>query len=114
MIEVHLQRFPLKQTTTQRVPEDIDPGTIKRLENPFGRLRFALCVVGVDGGDHNVELSKTIVGEIERSVGVRAAPQDVADALVAAGASLFTIGVGGPDYDLGLVKEWIVWRDAQQ
>jgi probable F420-dependent oxidoreductase len=52
--------------------------------------------------------------EIERSVGVQAPPQDVADALVAAGASLFTIGVGGPGYDLGLVKEWIAWRDAQR
>jgi probable F420-dependent oxidoreductase len=52
--------------------------------------------------------------EIERSVGVSAPPQDVADGLVAAGAGLFTIGVGGPDYDLGLVKEWIAWRDAQR
>jgi probable F420-dependent oxidoreductase len=48
-------------------------------------------------------------GEIERSIGVSAAPQDVA-----AGAGLFTIGVGGPDYDLGLVKEWVAWRDAQR
>jgi probable F420-dependent oxidoreductase len=53
-------------------------------------------------------------GEIERSVGVSAPPQDVADGLVAAGASLFTIGVGGPDYDQGLVKEWVAWRDAQR
>ena len=51
--------------------------------------------------------------EIERSVGVKAPPQDVADALVAAGAGLFTVGVGGPDYDLGLVKEWVAWREAQ-
>jgi hypothetical protein len=53
-------------------------------------------------------------GEIERSVGVSVPPTEVADGLVAAGASLFTIGVGGPDYDLGLVKEWIAWRDAQR
>ncbi len=45
---------------------------------------------------------------------MQAPPQDVADGLVAAGATLFTIGVGGPDYDLGLVKEWIAWRDAQR
>src|SRR5690606_11935641 len=52
-------------------------------------------------------------GEIERSVGVSRPPQEVADDLVAAGASLFTIGVSGPDYDLGLVKEWVAWRDAR-
>jgi probable F420-dependent oxidoreductase len=51
--------------------------------------------------------------EIERSIGVSARPQDVADALVAAGATLFTIGIGGPDYDMDLVKQWIAWRDAQ-
>jgi alkanesulfonate monooxygenase SsuD/methylene tetrahydromethanopterin reductase-like flavin-dependent oxidoreductase (luciferase family) len=52
-------------------------------------------------------------GEIERSIGVRVPPQDVADGLVAAGATLFTIGVSGPDYDLGLVKEWVAWRDGR-
>jgi hypothetical protein len=44
---------------------------------------------------------------------VSAPPRDVADGLVAAGAGLFTIEAGGPDYDLGLVKEWIAWRDAR-
>jgi alkanesulfonate monooxygenase SsuD/methylene tetrahydromethanopterin reductase-like flavin-dependent oxidoreductase (luciferase family) len=53
-------------------------------------------------------------GRIERSVGVSAPPHEVADALVTAGASLFTVGVSGPDYDLGLVKEWVAWRDAQR
>jgi hypothetical protein len=32
---------------------------------------------------------------------------------VEAGATLFTIGVDGPDYDLTLVKDWISWRDAR-
>jgi len=49
--------------------------------------------------------------EIERSIGVQKAPDEVADALVAAGATLFTVGVGGPDFDLGLLKQWIAWRD---
>ncbi|OZM78635.1 LLM class F420-dependent oxidoreductase [Pseudonocardia sp. MH-G8] len=53
-------------------------------------------------------------GEIERSVGVGTPPEQVGDALVAAGARLFTVGVSGPDYDLGLVKEWVAWRDAQR
>ncbi|MCA1677368.1 MAG: LLM class F420-dependent oxidoreductase, partial [Actinobacteria bacterium] len=53
-------------------------------------------------------------GEIVRSIGVSDPPAEVADGLVAAGATLFTIGIGGPNYDMGLLKEWIGWRDAQQ
>jgi hypothetical protein len=33
--------------------------------------------------------------------------------LLAAGAGLFTVGVGGPDYDLTGLREWIAWRDSQ-
>ena len=51
--------------------------------------------------------------EIERSIGVQKGPDEVGDALVAAGASLFTVGFGGPAHDLGLLKEWIAWRDAR-
>ncbi|WP_434056434.1 LLM class F420-dependent oxidoreductase [Georgenia sunbinii] len=50
---------------------------------------------------------------IERSVGVKHSPAEVGDALVAAGATLFTIGAEGPDYDLSLLKDWIAWRDAR-
>lgn len=51
--------------------------------------------------------------EIERSVGVKQPPEEVGDALVDAGATLFTVGVSGPDYDLGLLRRWIAWRDAR-
>jgi len=51
---------------------------------------------------------------IERSVGVeRMSPAEHGEALVDAGATLFTIGTDGPDYDLSLVKDWISWRDAR-
>ncbi|QTE28503.1 LLM class F420-dependent oxidoreductase [Pengzhenrongella sicca] len=50
-------------------------------------------------------------GLIERSGAVTAPPAEVADDLVAAGATLFTIGVNGPDYDLSLVRAWTAWRD---
>lgn len=49
--------------------------------------------------------------EIERSCGVNGSPEEQAADYLEAGASLFTIGVGGPDYDLGLVRDWVAWRD---
>ena len=52
-------------------------------------------------------------GEIERSVGAQGDPKDVGEALAAAGASLFTVGVNGPDYDLSKLKDWIAWRDSR-
>jgi probable F420-dependent oxidoreductase len=52
-------------------------------------------------------------GEIERSCAVEKAPAAVADALLDAGVRLFTVGIGGPDYDLTKLRDWIAWRDAQ-
>ena len=50
--------------------------------------------------------------EIQRSVGTpKGDPATVAQPLLDAGARLFTVGVGGPDYDLGKLKSWIAWRD---
>ncbi|MBW0272303.1 LLM class F420-dependent oxidoreductase [Nocardia sp. MH4] len=46
---------------------------------------------------------------IERSVQWQGREQ--ADALHAAGVTLFTVGVSGPDYDLGTVRKAIEWRD---
>ena len=51
--------------------------------------------------------------QIERSVGVSGDPRAIGEDLVAAGATLLTIGVGGPDYDLSTVREWLAWRDAR-
>jgi probable F420-dependent oxidoreductase len=51
--------------------------------------------------------------EIERSVGT---PEDdpgrSGPALIAAGATLFTVRVDGPDYDLSRLKQWLRWRDS--
>lgn len=51
--------------------------------------------------------------QIERSVGVSRPPQEVAEELLAAGATLFTIGTSGPDYDLELAAQWVRWRDER-
>ena len=51
--------------------------------------------------------------EIEISVGVSGSPEELGPKLRAHGASLFTVGVGGPDYDLSPLRNWIAWRDSQ-
>ncbi|MFC6355232.1 LLM class F420-dependent oxidoreductase [Luethyella okanaganae] len=49
--------------------------------------------------------------EIEISVELRRSTTRQADELYDLGARLFTLGVGGPDYDLAPVREWLAWRD---
>ena len=61
--------------------------------------------------------------EIERSAGVSPKPgrfpEDVedyaasAEELYAVGTRLFTVGLNGPDYDLGPVRDLLAWRDAR-
>jgi probable F420-dependent oxidoreductase len=61
-------------------------------------------------------------GEIERSAGVSPRPgrlpEDVADyaagaeALHAVGTRLLTVGISGPDHDLGPVRDLLAWRDT--
>jgi probable F420-dependent oxidoreductase len=61
---------------------------------------------------------------IERSAGVSPKPgrlpEDVKDyaagaqALYDVGTRLFTVGIGGPRYDLGPIRDLVAWRDAHQ
>ena len=48
---------------------------------------------------------------IERSVGVEGDPASQGEDLLARGATLFTVNTGGPEYDLGQLRDWIAWRD---
>ena len=52
-------------------------------------------------------------GDIERSVGVDPRAVDKADEIHAAGVDEFHMGVDGPDYDFGPLKEWLAWRDEK-
>lgn len=49
---------------------------------------------------------------IERSAGVNPKKVDGAEAYLEAGITQFTLGIGGPDYDLSPVPEWIAFRDS--
>jgi probable F420-dependent oxidoreductase len=51
--------------------------------------------------------------QIERSGAGAEGPEKLGDALIAVGTSLITVGLSGPDYDLGLVKDWVAWRDEK-
>jgi probable F420-dependent oxidoreductase len=51
---------------------------------------------------------------IERSTGVSGDPAASGDDLLARGATLFTVSTGGPDYDLGELRDWVAWRDERR
>jgi probable F420-dependent oxidoreductase len=52
--------------------------------------------------------------EIERSAGVsHKTPAESAESLYAVGTRLFTVGLGGPAYDLGPVRDLLAWRDER-
>lgn len=63
--------------------------------------------------EHGAAVGRDTAALVERSVGVSAPPAEVAAPLVDVGVTLFTVGVGGPDYDLSLVEQWVAWRDAR-
>jgi probable F420-dependent oxidoreductase len=62
--------------------------------------------------DHGTDVGRD-TSEIEISVELRNRTTAEADELRALGASLFTVGLTGPNYDLGKVRTWLAWRDAQ-
>jgi hypothetical protein len=53
-------------------------------------------------------------GEIERSTGARSGPDEVGESLVGIGERLITISTDGrTGFDLGLVRDWIQFRNEQ-
>ncbi len=51
------------------------------------------------------------VSDIEVSVELRDRTMQQADELHEAGATLFTLGLDGPEFDMSVVREWLEWRD---
>jgi probable F420-dependent oxidoreductase len=77
-------------------------GDAETVEHKLGVLRGHCADVGRD------------FTEIEVSAGVpKGEPADGGAVLREKGVSLFTVGVGGPKPDLGPLKQWLAWRDAQ-
>ena len=56
------------------------------------------------------EKEGTDASKIERSVGIEPRHFDKAEAFLEAGSTQFTIGLNGPDYDMGPVRELLEWR----
>ncbi|MFE4466426.1 LLM class F420-dependent oxidoreductase [Oerskovia sp. NPDC056781] len=63
--------------------------------------------------EHGAAVGRDTASLVERSVAVNRPPAEVGEELVGLGATLLTVGVSGPDYDLSLVKQWVAWRDAR-
>jgi probable F420-dependent oxidoreductase len=74
-----------------------DPDTLKR---KLGVLAEHCETVGRD------------LAEIEVSTELRGRTEADAAAQLDNGVTLFTLGIGGPAYDLTNVRKWIAWRDA--
>ena len=53
------------------------------------------------------------VSEIEISTDLSSSTVDEADARYEVGATLFTVGISGPDYDTSVVSDWLAWRDEK-
>jgi len=61
--------------------------------------------------DHCATVGRDVT-EIEISTELRGRSEADAREQVELGATMFTIGMTGPEYDLAPVKKWIAWRDS--
>ncbi|WP_168626620.1 LLM class F420-dependent oxidoreductase [Cryobacterium sp. BB307] len=52
--------------------------------------------------------------QIEISTELRRRTPEEADELVDLGATLFTLGLSGPHYNLDMVRDWLSWRDGHR
>ena len=75
-------------------------GDAETVERKVGILRQHCADVGRDPA------------EIEVSAGAGGDPEEGGAAMLERGVTLFTVGAGGPDFDLSELRRWLAWRDA--
>ncbi|MDO5502756.1 MAG: LLM class F420-dependent oxidoreductase [Actinomycetia bacterium] len=80
----------------------------EELERKLSVLAGHCADVGRDMAEIEVSVG---VGGRGRDGGSPKSPEEEGEPLYALGARLFTIGIGGPDYDLSVLPDWIAWRD---
>jgi probable F420-dependent oxidoreductase len=73
---------------------------VATLERKLGVLRGHCEAVGRDPGEIEISVETPRGGDPDKTI----------DAYVEAGATLFTVGIGGPDYDMTHLKRWLDWR----
>lgn len=61
---------------------------------------------------HGADVGRDTSG-IELSTEIRRRTQEEADELVGLGVTMFTLGLSGPEYDLGKLRDWLAWRDER-
>jgi probable F420-dependent oxidoreductase len=71
-------------------------------------LERKLGILAAHGADVGRDVSEI---EISTELGKRTVAQ-ADEQRRALGASLFTVGITGPEYDLALVQRWLDWRDS--
>ena len=81
-------------------------GDLETVTRKVGILRQHCADVGRDPAD--IEISTGVGGPHAGED-----PDDLGAKFRDVGVSLFTVGAGGPDYDLDHLKKWIAWRDRQ-
>ncbi len=59
---------------------------------------------------HGADVGRDTSG-IELSTEIRRRTHEEADELVGLGVTMFTLGLSGPEYDLGQLRDWLAWRD---
>ncbi|MGC9669664.1 LLM class F420-dependent oxidoreductase [Planosporangium sp. 12N6] len=80
-------------------------GDVETLAHKITVLRRHCADIGRDIDD--IEISTAVAGGPTPP----GTPDVLGERMRALGVSLFTVGAHGPDYDLGVLKDWVAWRD---